>query len=394
MSQFRIPLNAPCLCGNEVSYASHVLQSGLSAPYIPEFEKTVASGVGRRYAVAVSSGTAALHLALRAAGIREGARVMLPTLTFVATANAVWHAGGWPILCDVDVNTWQMDLALLRETIEKKCLWKRGQLFGNKWDYQPIKAVIVVPLLGYPLNLGDLPNFLEERDVVIIEDAAQSLGAYYRGFSSGRNGVASTFSFNANKVVTAAGGGMIVTDDDKVAWLVRHYADQARNRDHPEEYMHTAIGYNYRMSNLQAAVGVAQMEKLGEHLHQKRAIASRYMSGFEGLSGVSFPNGSGGLFSDVMSTYWLNAIRIGCDSRPLIKHLRSQGIEASAIYQPLHMAGIYTSLENVGGSVASQIYKDAVCLPSGAGLKLEHVDEVIAAVREFLSKGKEGDANA
>jgi dTDP-4-amino-4,6-dideoxygalactose transaminase len=377
------------MCGNEVNYATVVLRSGLAAPYIPEFERAVAETVGRRYAVAVSSGTAALHLALEAAGVEPGDRVIVPDLTFIATANAVRHTGAWPIFMDVSEDTWQVNLDMLRETIATRCVWKRGQLFWSKDDYQPLKAIVVVPLLGYPLNLGDLPEFLEERGIVIVEDAAQALGAIYKGFSAGKHGVAGTFSMNTNKVVTAAGGGMVVTDDEHLAWLVRHNADQCRNRDHADEFMHTSVGYNYRMSNLQAAVGVAQMEKLGEHLQQKRAIAGRYMQGLKGVPGVSFPTGVGGQFSNVMPSCWLNVIRIGHDSRPLIKHLREQGIEASAIYQPLHMSRAYTGCEHVGGNVASAIWKDAVCLPSGAGLKLEQVDEVVAEVRGFLSEGGE-----
>lgn len=375
-------------------YATDVLTSGQLGygSYISQFEKMVASAVGRRYGVAVSSGTAALHMALVAAGVEPGDRVIVPDLTFIATANAVRYVGAWPIFMDVD-NGWQMDLDILRVFILDQCRWERGALYtpGSYSFYRyRIKAVVVVPLLGNPLDLGDLPELLEERGVALIEDAAQSLGGYYRGFASGNNGVAGTFSFNVNKVVTAAGGGMVVTDDEQLAWLVRHFSDQARNRDHPDEYMHTGVGYNYRMSNLQAAIGVAQMEKLEEHLQQKRSIASRYMHGFGPLPGIaSYPCTKGGMYSDVMSTHWLNAMRLDRDSRPLIRFLREKGIEASAIYQPLHMSRAYAHSDHIGGSKADQIWREAICLPSGAGLKLEQVDEVGAAVVEFLDR--EGD---
>ena len=330
--------------------------------FIPEFERLVAQRVGRRYGAAVSSGTAALHLALLAAGVGPGDLVIVPTLTFVATANAVRYCGAEPLFVDVDPQTGCLNPLLAQSVAASTCCQSDPR----------IKAVVPVGLLGQPLELGGLPEALAERGIALVEDAAQALGAT----GAGRQGLASCFSFNANKLVTAAGGGMVVTDDEEVDWTVRHLADQARERDYPAEYRHDALGYNYRLSNVQAAVGVAQMEKLEEHLARKRAIHRQYREGLAEVLGVSlWPADHDG------SSHWLSAVQVAAKGA-LLQHLRGRGIEALSLYYPLHQLPDYQEHppRYVGGEAAEDLWATTALLPSGCGLSEAQVEEVIVEV--------------
>lgn len=325
----------------------------------------MAERVGRRFGVAVSSGTAALHLVLLAAGVGPGHLVVVPTLTFVATANAVRYCGAEPLFVDVVPETGVLNPVIARNVCASPCC-----------DSDPrIKAVVPVGLLGQPLVLGNLPKVLAQHGINLIEDGAQALGAA----GAGGQGLASCFSFNANKIVTAGGGGMVVTDDEGLATTIRQLADQARARLFPEEYLHTGLGYNYRLGNMQAAVGVAQMEKISEHLVRKREIHHQYQEGLADLPGVTlWPVDNAG------SSRWITAVRV-TDKEGLLRYLRSRSIEAQALYYPLHRLPNYQHRppRYVGGQVAEQLWEETVLLPSGCGLTDAQVAEVVAEVRQW-----------
>jgi dTDP-4-amino-4,6-dideoxygalactose transaminase len=264
-----------------------------------------------------------------------------------------------------------------------KCLDMHGVCMTPRGHV--LKAVIAVSLFGQPLDLEPLRYTLEQHNITLIEDAAQALGATWGEWPAGSNGIAGALSFNANKIVTAARGGMLVTDSERLATFARHLANQGRDTQQPEEYIHSDFGYNYRMSNLQAAVGVAQMESLDKHLLMKKTIHEIYVAGLKDVPGITvFGEGWDPRASP---SHWLTVILVDSDKAGLLAHLRGKGVEGQAVYKPLHLSNASVGWELLGVQNAELLWRHAVSLPSGAGLKPEHVLEVIEGVKEW-SVGK------
>lgn len=375
-----IPLSVPKLGGAEWEHVRECLDTNWvssAGPFVSRFEQLVADRAGRKHGVALSSGTAALHVALILTGVGAGDEVIVPSLTFIAPANAVRYVGAWPLFVDVEPQYGQIDAAALGTFLDS-CPRRDGAVY-NAATGRPIRAIMTVDLLGHPVDADAIREIANRHRLPIIEDATESLGAKYRGRPVGTGGDVACFSFNGNKVITAGGGGVLVTDDAAAAQRARYLSTQAR--DHATEYIHHHVGFNYRLTNLQAAVGVAQLAQLDDHIAAKRAIAARYAAMAETLAGVTLLREA----EWAESIYWLCTIRVdpqrfGISSRQLQQRLAARRIEARPLWQPLHLSPAHHGATAVGGAVAEQLAAEALSLPSSPGLTREQQDRVIAAI--------------
>jgi dTDP-4-amino-4,6-dideoxygalactose transaminase len=369
---FRIYLSPPDVGEEERRRLLEAFDSGWIAPVGPDldaFESELAERAGRRYAVALSSGTAALHLGLLTLGVGPGDEVLVPTLTFAATANAVVYTGATPVFVDADPETWNLDLGLVEQELERRARDGVPQL----------KAIIPVDLYGRCVDYTRLVPLAERYDVPLLEDAAEALGATHAGKPAGSFGDAAVFSFNGNKVITTSGGGMFVTDDEAIAKRVRHLATQAR--EPAVHYEHRDVGFNYRLSNLLAALGRGQLAGLDAKVARRTAINARYREGLADLPGFDFapedPSGE--------PTHWLTCLTIdpdhaGFDRNDVIAALGQAGIEARPVWKPMHLQPAFEGRPTRGGDVAAQLFDAGLCLPSGSGLSDDEVDEIVDLV--------------
>ncbi len=333
------------------------------------FEREVAARTGVTHAVALSSGTAALHLALRILGVGDGDEVLTATLTFVATAAAVTYLGGVPVFVDSDAATWNLDPDLLA-----------GELASRARAGRLPKAVVAVDLYGQCADYERIHAACEPYGIPVIEDAAESLGASYRGRPAGSLGVMGVLSFNGNKVITTSGGGMLLSDDADHVRRARFLATQAR--DPAPHYQHSELGYNYRMSNLLAAVGRGQLADLDERVERRRQANAAYQQALGDLPGVSFmPEAPYG-----RSNRWLTCVTIdprgfGASPGDVRVHLESADIEARPVWKPMHLQPAFAGCEVIGGTVAERLFDQGLCLPSGSGLTDAQRERVVDAFR-------------
>jgi pyridoxal phosphate-dependent aminotransferase EpsN len=333
-------------------------------PEVDRFEAELAATTGRVSGVALSSGTAALHLGLLLAGVEPGDRVAVQSLTFAATANAVRYVGAEPVFVDSEADSWNMDPDLLEELVAD----------------QPVKAVITVDLYGQCANYDRIVGICDRGGATLIEDAAEAIGASYRGRPAGSFGAMASLSFNGNKIITTSGGGALVTDDTALATKARFLATQAR--DPAPHYEHSELGYNYRLSNLLAALGLAQLADLDRRVERRRAHNAAYREALAGLPGVAFMPEAPGCHS----TFWLTALTIDPESagidRDIVRlALEAQDIEARPVWKPMHLQPYYAGFEAVGGSVSARLFELGLCLPSGSNLSDTERDRVIEIVR-------------
>ncbi|MFV2100781.1 aminotransferase class I/II-fold pyridoxal phosphate-dependent enzyme [Micromonospora sp. LOL_024] len=371
----KIHLSAPDVGPLEESYLIAALRSGWVAPAGPDldaFESEVATKVGTRGAVAVSSGTAALHLALLGLGIGPGAVVLVPTLTFVATANAVCYTGARPIFVDCDPRTGNIDVALLAELLQR--IRSRGERIG---------AVIPVDMFGSCADYSTLLPICAAADVPVVEDAAEALGATHLGRPAGSFGRIGALSFNGNKIMTTSGGGMLVGDDVALLERARHLSTQAR--EPVPHYEHRETGYNYRLSNLLAALGRAQLIRLGSMIHRRRRLRDQYAKLFAPVPGVQLIGAE-----DTGSNCWLTSIRVdrqrsGWAAADLAAHLAARHIETRPVWKPMHLQPAYADAENRLTGAAERLFAEGLTLPSGSVLNERQVTTVFSAIDEFLT---------
>jgi perosamine synthetase len=378
----RIPLCAPEIAGHEWKYLKDCLDTGWVSSvgaWVSRFEQAIAERVGARHAVAAVNGTAALHLALLAAGVRPDDEVLVSTLTFIAPANAIRYAGAWPVFVDAEPRHWQMDPERVVGFLGS-CRWRDGALF-NPVTGRRIRAILPVHALGHPVDLEPILAVARKYDLAVVEDATESLGATYRGKPVGHLGDIACFSFNGNKLITSGGGGMVVTDREDWARQARYLSTQAR--DDATEYIHHAIGYNYRLTNIQAALGYGQMEQLDRYLAAKRRIAATYREAFAATPGLvpiaEAPWAKSGC--------WLHTVLVGegfgIGSRELLARLAQEGVESRPLWQPIHRSAAHAGAESVGGEVADRLYETALSLPSSVGLRADQQARVIDLVHRF-----------
>lgn len=372
----RIYMSSPDVGQLEEKYVLEALRSGWIAPLGPDvdqFEEEVAHRVGRRHAVALSSGTAALHLALLAKGVGPGSVVLTSTMTFVATANAIVYSGAEPYFVDCLADTGNMDPELLNDALKK--LRSRGEHIG---------AIIPVDLLGKTVDYSAIQSIADEYDVPLIADAAESLGASHAGRPAGAWGDIAIFSFNGNKIMTTSGGGMLLTDDSDVAARVRYLSTQAR--EPVIHYEHTELGFNYRLSNLLAALGRAQLTRLDEMISRRRQTRNSYRRLFEPISGVSIFGGN----DDHQDNFWLTSVLIdrevaGFDSSGLRAALSASNIESRPLWKPMHLQPLFQHARSTVNGTASRLFETGLTLPSGSSLEPSDMDRVSRAISNFVS---------
>lgn len=377
-----IPLAVPEIGGNEWLYIKDCLDTGWVSSvgeYVNRFEREVAARTGSRYGVATTSGTAALHIALLVAGVEPDDEVLVSTLTFIAPANAVRYAGAWPVLIDAERDYWQMDAQKVYDFLNTKCSWTGGRLI-NKATGRRVSAVLPVHILGHPVDMGPILEVARKYELVVIEDATESLGAHYKNRPVGHLGDIACFSFNGNKIITTGGGGMIVTDNSAWAKRAKYLTTQAK--DDPVEYVHQEIGYNYRLTNIQAALGCAQMEELDDFVTAKRRHAARYTEAFKNVKGIVPMRQA----PWAESIYWLYTVLVseeeyGLSSRDLMRRLAERGIQSRPLWQPLHRSPVYKSAEAYESGVADELSARALSLPSSVSLTEAEIETVIEAVR-------------
>jgi len=341
----------------------------------------VAEYVGSKYAVAAVNGTAALHIALLVSGVQANDEVLVPSLSFIAPANAIRYVGAWPVFMDAESEHWQMDPQKVTDFLYRECSWTNSKLL-NKVSGRQIKAVLPVHILGHPVDMDPIVEVARKYRLVIIEDATESLGAKYKDRMVCRLGDLGCLSFNGNKIITAGGGGMIVTDNESWARKAKYLMTQAK--DDPVESLHNEIGYNYRLTNLQAAMGCAQLENLEEYIQAKRNIAAHYDKGFANVPGIMSMSEAKWAFS----MFWIYTVlvdktRYGIDNRSLMRQLDKAGIQTRPLWQPLHRSPAQVGAQSYRCEVADRLNQEAISLPSSVGLKLESQNKVIELIREI-----------
>ncbi len=368
-----IPVAVPDLRGNEAAYLARCVEDNWvssAGPFVSEMERRVAEITGTAHGVATVNGTAGLHLALLAAGIGPGDRVLVPDWTFAATANAVFHAGAEPFFADITGDSWTLDTAEVRQILRQSA--------------RRIRAVIAVHALGHPAELAPLAAICRDAGVAMIEDAAGALGAYYQGRPVGGFGDFAVFSFNGNKTVTAGGGGMVVTNDGTAAERMRRLSAQARETS---AYRHDEVAFNYRMTNLNAAVGLAQLERLDDMLADKRALAAAYDQALVGRADLSpMPR-----CDWAQSSYWLYAVLCpNCDDAgALVSHLATRAINSSIFWLSLSAQTPYADCPRQLAGVSRDISGRVVVLPSSSSLSPKDQARVVAALGEWRGSADE-----
>lgn len=373
-----IPLSVPNLCGNEWKYIKECLDTNWVSSvgsYVDLFEKKVSEFTGAKYAISVVNGTCALHLSLQLAGVKSGDLVIVPNITFVASANSVKHSGADPVFIDVEESTWQMDLDLLEDFLQNRCQSKSGQTFFQE---RSISAIMPVHVLG---NLCDMDRLLAIADrfhLAIVEDATEALGSYYRNKHAGTFGLCGCLSFNGNKIITTGGGGMIITNDEAFAKKAKHLSTQAKSN--PHEYEHDEIGYNYRLVNLLAAMGVAQMELLPDFLERKKQIAEYYRKHLEDIPGIAFQH----VPAQVASNHWLFTVRHP-KSKELSAFLNKNEIQSRPLWVPMNRLKMYrNNYFHTESDHSAKLYESCISLPSSTGLSNREIELVTKKIIEFL----------
>lgn len=380
-SNDRIYLSPPHLGDEEARLVASAIESNWVAPVGPDldaFEREFEAAVGTSNAVAVASGTAALHLALRLAGVERGDTVMVSTLTFAASVNPIVYLGATPHFIDSERQSWNMDSELLAEAVES-CA-RRGRL---------PRAVVLVHLYGQSADIEPIAETCRRHDIVLIEDAAEALGATYHGRTPGTFGAFGVYSFNGNKIITTSGGGMLVSKDREQAEHARKLATQAR--EPALHYEHTEVGYNYRMSNVLAALGRGQLRVLEDRVRARRRNFEHYRASLGELPGVAFmPEAPWG-----RSTRWLTCLTLdpeefGADRNEVIERLTAENIEARPVWKPMHRQPVFQDFGCVGGQVAEDLFTRGLCLPSGSALTVEQLDRVAGIVRDAHGQASGG----
>lgn len=370
-----ISLSEPVFRGNEWRYVKDCLDSGWVSSvgkYVDLFEQKVAEYVGSSYAISTVNGTAAIHTALMIAGVSQGDIVLVPTLSFIATVNPVIYCGAIPVFVDSEKESLNMDPRKAINTIRQ--LTKDGR--------KP-KAIIVTHLYGHPCDIDPILDIAREYGVLVIEDACESLGSRYKGKMTGTLGNIGCFSFNGNKIVTTAGGGMLLTNHESLAMRAKYLTTQARDDDN--EYVHNEIGYNYRLTNIQAALGLAQLEQLSDFIQEKRRIAQQYLKELGNVEEVR-------LLCEqewAQSNYWLNSILIERDHfnrRHFLEKVNNDGIQLRPLFKPLHKQRPFACTNNGQLKEAESLYERGFNLPSSVSLSDEYIKKVAHSVKATLDK--------
>ncbi len=373
-------LSGPNICGNEWKYVKDCLDTGWVSSvgsYVDQFEKMSAAFAGTKYAVATSSGTTALHICLIMTGIGAGDYVIAPNITFIATCNSIKYTGAEPIFIDTDENSWQMDLDLLEEFLENETEQREG-VCHYKADGKRIPAIMPVHVLGNMCNMDRLLALASKHNLLVIEDSTEALGSYYKDRHAGSFGLLGTFSYNGNKIITTGGGGMIVTDDETLAKKAKHLTTQAKSD--PFEYVHDEIGYNYRLVNVAAAMGVAQMELLPEFIKRKKEIIRYYKQALAGVGDIGFQQ----VAEDVNPNWWLPTIKTS-RQRELLKILNDNKMQSRPFWVPMNQLRMFR--DNIyfhKNDRSDFVYRHCLSIPCSTNITDGQLEAVSQTIREIF----------
>ncbi|MFY7964213.1 MAG: LegC family aminotransferase [Chitinophagaceae bacterium] len=377
-----IPLSVPNIAGNEWTYVKECLDTGWISSvgsYVTKFEEAVAAYTNAKFGIAVVNGTCALHLCLQMYGVQRGDYVIMPNITFIATANSITYLGAEPILIDTHPNTWQMDLDVLEDFLATKTEQKNGELFYNE-NGRRIKLVVPVHVQG---NLFDMDRFIaicNKYGIEFFEDSTEALGTTYNGTHAGRFGKMGIYSFNGNKIISTGGGGMIVTDDEALAKKAKHLSTQAKSD--PFEYIHDEVGYNYRLVNILAAVGLAQMEQLPSFINRKREIVSYYKQQLTGVGDIQFQEISEG----VNDNGWLFTVKTN-KQKELLKHLNDQQIQSRPFWAPMNLLPMYKDcVYHTHNDNSQKVYTTCLSIPSSTNISNQDLEVVASAIKTFYQQ--------
>lgn len=376
-----IYLAEPNLNGNERKYLNECIDTTFVSSvgkFVTRLEEQVAEITGAGFCAAVSSGTAGLHMALKACGVERDELVCMPAFTFIATANAAAHCGAQPWLIDISRESWTMDPEILEKELKEKAFVKNGRVY-HKASGKRVAAVMPVYTLGMPADMDRLNKIAEEYHLPVIADAAAAIGARYKNRNIGKLADATVFSFNGNKTVTSGGGGAIVSADEGLVERARHLSTTARCG---MEYDHDMVGYNNRMTNIQAAVGCAQLERVDELVARKRHIREYYFNKLSGMEGIEFFPEAGW----AESACWFSGLLLGpgLEVKKICGLLKERGIEARTFWKPIHLQEPYRGSEMSGMSVTDGVWRGVLTLPSSTGITDGQLDCVASAVRDIL----------
>lgn len=379
---YQIPLSVPNLDGNERKYLEECISSNFVSsvgPFVTKFEKQLSHHLGSRFVVATNSGTSAIHLMLIAAGVRSGDLVIIPSYSFIATANAVSMAGATPWFVDIEEESWGLDPELLSQELNSKCSNSHGELV-HKETKKRVAAILAVYAAGHPPRVSDIAGVAEAFGVPLVFDAAAAIGSKFNGVDIGQLGFPHALSFNGNKIITSGGGGAVILDDENSAQLIRHLSTTARTDD---GYSHDAIAYNYRLTNVHAAIGFAQLERLDSLLESKRRIFRKYDEAFEDLCGGHFPN----VMTEV-SSHWVSGIILNESHKNfcslLIAELGKNGIQAREFWRPIHSMKPYLGCPASEMTVTNSLVNRVIVLPNSTCLSKDDQDRVIKEVRHLV----------
>ncbi len=361
------PLHEPYFDEEEVANVTDCVRSGWVSSvgsYVDQFERNLAAFTGVKHAIATVNGTAALHISYALAGVEPGDEVLCPSLSFVATANAIAYCGATPHFVDVDPQRLTLCPKALRMHLEANCRIENQRCINAHTD-APIRALVVMHCFGHPADLGALKELCDQFHLTLIEDAAESLGSYYKGTHTGNHGSLAALSFNGNKILTTGGGGAILTNDEALAKRAKHLTTTAK-QPHPYAYLHDEVGYNYRLPNLNAALGVAQLKKLPGFLQQKRELATRYAAAFANHPDASFFAEP----SDSQSNYWLNTLLLKAPDtlHDTLKVLHEQQIYARPIWNPLHTLPMFEACPRANLRHTESLAQRLINIPSSPKL--------------------------
>ncbi len=381
-----IPLSVPELTGNEWTYVKECLDTGWVSsvgPFVDRFEREIAAYAGSAHAVAVVNGTAALHIALRVVGVQPEDEVLVSTLSFIAPANAIRYCQAHPVFFDAHPHTWQMDVEKVRQFLQEMCEVRSGACI-NRRTGRVVRAILPVHILGLACEMDAITDIARQHCLRIVEDAAEAVGVRYRGRHPGTFGDIGVLSFNGNKIITCGGGGMLLTSSADYAKQARYLTTQAK--DDEAEYVHHAVGYNYRLTNLQAAVGVAQLEQIDAFVAKKRAIAATYEAAFSRLPAITLMPTP----PHTESSYWLYTILLDsqttlADRQQVMQRLQAAGIGVRPLWHPLHRLPPYRQCETVSIEHADRLYVRALSLPCSVGLQPSEQQRCIAAVTHCVA---------
>ncbi|HRD56431.1 MAG TPA: LegC family aminotransferase [Ferruginibacter sp.] len=370
-------LSGPNMGGNELKYVTECIETGWVSSvgaYVDRFEKMSAEFAGTQYAVATSSGTTALHICLVLKGVNQNDYVITPNITFIATCNSIKYTGADPILIDAQEGNWQMDLDLLQEFLETETEQKNGECFYKK-DGRRIPVIMPVHVLGNICDMDRLLQLAKEYNITVIEDSTEALGSYYKGRHAGSMGLMGTFSYNGNKIITTGGGGMIVTNDEALAKKAKHLTTQAKSD--PFEYIHDEIGYNYRLVNVAAAMGVAQMEQLPSFLKRKKEIIEFYKTALANVGDIQFQQVS----ADVNPNWWMPTIETS-KQKEVLKALNDDKLQSRPFWVPMNQLRMFK--ENIfynKTNRADYIYQRCLSIPCSTNITDADLERVAQKIK-------------